>query len=144
MQHAPLPLHSPSLQVSCGENHTSALSLDGRLFTWGRGKYGQLGHGDFKSLYAPEPVKALFGSHLVQVWGDKVGLQPSSTCCPSSPIPNTASTIPNVFVRRRLQLYHPGFARSRATDILPRLSSTAPSTCYYFQFYIAVSFRYYP
>ena len=69
--------------MSCGENHTSALSLDGRLFTWGRGKYGQLGHGDFKSLQAPEPVKALFGSHLVQVWG-KVGLQPYSTRCPSS------------------------------------------------------------
>ena len=63
----PPHIHVLTLQVSCGENHTSALSLDGRLFTWGRGKYGQLGHGDFKSLQAPEPVKALFGSHLVQV-----------------------------------------------------------------------------
>ena len=41
--------------------------MDGRLFTWGRGKYGQLGHGDFRSASTPEPVKALLGSRLTQV-----------------------------------------------------------------------------
>ena len=53
--------------MSCGENHCAALALDGRLFTWGRGKYGQLGLGDFKSVQSPEPVRSLYGARLVQV-----------------------------------------------------------------------------
>ncbi|GAX80909.1 hypothetical protein CEUSTIGMA_g8344.t1 [Chlamydomonas eustigma] len=53
--------------VTCGENHTCALSLDGRVFTWGRGKYGQLGHGDFGSRSCPELVKALLGSSIIQI-----------------------------------------------------------------------------
>eukprot|EP00955_Chlamydomonas_euryale_P056810 356557-Chlamydomonas_euryale.AAC.2 len=35
--------------VACGDNHSAALTLDGRLFVWGRGKYGQLGLGDFQN-----------------------------------------------------------------------------------------------
>ena len=64
-------LNIPPLQVSCGENHTAALSVDGRLFTWGRGKYGQLGHGDFKNISFPEHVKALSGAQILQVEGMK-------------------------------------------------------------------------
>ena len=54
-------------------NHSAALSVDGRLFTWGRGKYGQLGHGDFRSASTPEPVRALLGARLTQVCGVCVG-----------------------------------------------------------------------
>lgn len=28
------------VQVACGENHSAALSVDGRVYTWGLGKYG--------------------------------------------------------------------------------------------------------
>ncbi len=54
-------------QVSCGEHHSAALAADGRLFTWGRGKAGALGHGDFNSLSHPQLVRALKGLPLVQV-----------------------------------------------------------------------------
>ena len=48
-------------QVSCGNNHSTALTLDGKLFTWGRGKYGQLGLGDFASTRIPSLAKGLNG-----------------------------------------------------------------------------------
>ena len=31
--------------IACGQYHTAAVSNSGRLFTWGSGKWGQLGHG---------------------------------------------------------------------------------------------------
>lgn len=34
--------------VACGWRHSVAATSDGRLFTWGWSKYGQLGHGDNK------------------------------------------------------------------------------------------------
>eukprot|EP00873_Tetraselmis_striata_P041803 jgi/Tetstr1/462067/TSEL_007137.t1 len=55
------------LQVAAGENHSAALAADGRVFTWGRGKYGQLGLGDFSSQQSPMPVKALSGVPMVQI-----------------------------------------------------------------------------
>lgn len=35
------------LLVACGWRHTLAADEEGRLFSWGWSKYGQLGHGDF-------------------------------------------------------------------------------------------------
>ena len=34
------------VQVSCGNGHTSALTSDGYLFIWGRGRDGQIGRAD--------------------------------------------------------------------------------------------------
>ena len=31
--------------ISCGESHVAVLTLDHKIFTWGSGKYGCLGHG---------------------------------------------------------------------------------------------------
>ncbi|XP_053128422.1 RCC1 domain-containing protein 1 isoform X3 [Hemicordylus capensis] len=36
-------------KVSCGSRHTAALTRAGHLYTWGWGKYGQLGHRDSAS-----------------------------------------------------------------------------------------------
>jgi len=33
-------------QVACGWQHTLALSSNGKVFAWGYGEDGQLGHGD--------------------------------------------------------------------------------------------------
>ncbi|XP_032805642.1 putative E3 ubiquitin-protein ligase HERC4 isoform X1 [Petromyzon marinus] len=37
----------PIVQVACGYHHSLALAKDGRLFTWGSNRYGQLGVGSF-------------------------------------------------------------------------------------------------
>ncbi|OAE31917.1 hypothetical protein AXG93_4485s1040 [Marchantia polymorpha subsp. ruderalis] len=55
------------VQVACGENHSAALSADGQVFTWGRGKYGQLGHGTVESEFHPVAVTALSDQMIVQV-----------------------------------------------------------------------------
>ncbi|XP_049935460.1 uncharacterized protein LOC116260292 isoform X3 [Nymphaea colorata] len=55
------------IQIACGENHSAALSVDGQVFTWGRGKYGQLGHDSLQSELKPLPVKALSDQMIVQV-----------------------------------------------------------------------------
>lgn len=46
-------------QVAVGEDHTLALADTGRVFSWGGGKKGQLGHGDFKNSSYPRCIQAL-------------------------------------------------------------------------------------
>ena len=45
--------------VACGTDHTCVLTDSGRVFTWGGGSRGQLGHGDNRDLCAPRCVSAL-------------------------------------------------------------------------------------
>ena len=52
-------------RVSCGPYHTGAVTEDGRLFTWGDGSFGKLGHGDTSSSSTPRRVAALDG-YLVE------------------------------------------------------------------------------
>lgn len=54
-------------QVAAGDSHSAALTLHGALFTWGRGRSGQLGLGDFQNVSTPTLVKALAGMHVAQV-----------------------------------------------------------------------------
>eukprot|EP00520_Triparma_pacifica_P008587 CAMPEP_0118638798 /NCGR_PEP_ID=MMETSP0785-20121206/3889_1 /TAXON_ID=91992 /ORGANISM="Bolidomonas pacifica, Strain CCMP 1866" /LENGTH=1915 /DNA_ID=CAMNT_0006530097 /DNA_START=150 /DNA_END=5894 /DNA_ORIENTATION=+ len=46
-------------QVAVGEDHTLALADTGRVFSWGGGKKGQLGHGDFKNNSYPRCIQTL-------------------------------------------------------------------------------------
>ena len=48
-------------QVACGFNHTVALSKQGEVYTWGQGKQGALGHGDFEQQNVPKKVESLSG-----------------------------------------------------------------------------------
>lgn len=51
-----------SLQIStiaCGGAHALALLRGGKVVSWGRGKSGQLGHGDCESLMQPKLVGSL-------------------------------------------------------------------------------------
>ncbi|XP_052015975.1 RCC1 domain-containing protein 1 isoform X1 [Apodemus sylvaticus] len=48
-----LPLGSDAVKASCGSRHTAVVTRTGELYTWGWGKYGQLGHKDSTSLDRP-------------------------------------------------------------------------------------------
>uniref|UniRef100_A0A8C5MMK1 HECT domain-containing protein n=1 Tax=Leptobrachium leishanense TaxID=445787 RepID=A0A8C5MMK1_9ANUR len=60
--------NSKIIQVSCGHFHSIALSDDGRVFSWGSNKAGQLGLGKQTPNQArPQIVMSLHGMPLVQV-----------------------------------------------------------------------------
>lgn len=45
------------VQISAGESHILAVDANARLYSWGSGKSGKLGHGDFIDRHSPEVVK---------------------------------------------------------------------------------------
>ena len=51
----------PSLitRLQAGENHSAALTSFGEVYTWGRGEFGVLGHGDARSRKTPSAIAAL-------------------------------------------------------------------------------------
>ena len=60
----------PNLQLAnlvCGYHHSAGISQSGVLYTWGRGIFGQLGHGVSESVFMPTPVKGLSDIRVTQV-----------------------------------------------------------------------------
>jgi hypothetical protein len=55
------------VQVSAGPTHVAAVDRAGRVYTWGAGSYGQLGHGDRRPAFKPRLVKALLGVNITSV-----------------------------------------------------------------------------
>ncbi|XP_026322032.1 probable E3 ubiquitin-protein ligase HERC4 isoform X2 [Hyposmocoma kahamanoa] len=53
--------------VSCGEDFTVFLTLDGGVFTCGAGEYGQTGHGATRDELVPRKIMELMGSTVTQV-----------------------------------------------------------------------------
>ncbi|NXQ88829.1 RCCD1 protein, partial [Nyctibius grandis] len=51
--------------VGCGSRHTAVVTRGGELYTWGWGKYGQLGHGDNASADRPRRVEQLVAEEVV-------------------------------------------------------------------------------
>ncbi|WIA34826.1 hypothetical protein OEZ86_013124 [Tetradesmus obliquus] len=62
---SPSPVHVPGLwevgvlQIAAGEAHCAALGANGFAYTWGRGKYGQLGHGSFEDEEEPRQISSV-------------------------------------------------------------------------------------
>ncbi|KAL3640591.1 hypothetical protein CASFOL_015559 [Castilleja foliolosa] len=54
-------------EISCGSHHVVALTSTSEVFTWGKGRYGQLGHGDNADRDSPTLVKALEGKQVKRV-----------------------------------------------------------------------------
>ncbi|XP_066303816.1 probable E3 ubiquitin-protein ligase HERC4 isoform X3 [Branchiostoma lanceolatum] len=67
------PTHIKSLRslkvrhISCGEEHTAVLTLDGGVLTFGAGSYGQLGHNSNNHEALPRKVFELMGLEVTQL-----------------------------------------------------------------------------
>ncbi|XP_012319256.1 RCC1 domain-containing protein 1 [Aotus nancymaae] len=59
-----LPLGSDAIKASCGSRHTAVVTRTGDLYTWGWGKYGQLGHEDTSSWDRPHRVEYFVDKQL--------------------------------------------------------------------------------
>jgi Kinesin motor domain/Regulator of chromosome condensation (RCC1) repeat len=55
------------VQVSCGWQHTVCLSSTGKVFSWGYGEDGQLGHGDCKDYLTPKEILGLQDTYVSMV-----------------------------------------------------------------------------
>ncbi|MGH0142630.1 UNVERIFIED_CONTAM: hypothetical protein FKN15_076509 [Acipenser sinensis] len=70
-RYAPVLLKSLRTQkivyISCGEDHTAALTKEGGVFTFGAGGYGQLGHNTTSHEINPRKVFELMGSVVTQI-----------------------------------------------------------------------------
>ncbi|TMW57994.1 hypothetical protein Poli38472_013468 [Pythium oligandrum] len=53
--------HVSIVSVSCGKHHVAMATTQGRLFTWGNNKFGQLGHGDYTNYLSPHEVNFSLG-----------------------------------------------------------------------------------
>ncbi|KAF3791233.1 Ultraviolet-B receptor [Nymphaea thermarum] len=53
--------------IACGDCHTALVSSSGKLFTFGEGAFGALGHGDLKSSAQPREVQSLKGLKVKSV-----------------------------------------------------------------------------
>ena len=53
--------------VACGGKHCAAVTHDGKVYTWGTGFCGQLGHGNGESKAAPTLVEGLAGVAVKEV-----------------------------------------------------------------------------
>ncbi|XP_048362411.1 probable E3 ubiquitin-protein ligase HERC4 isoform X1 [Sphaerodactylus townsendi] len=67
--------------ISCGEDHTAALTKQGGVFTFGAGGYGQLGHNLTSHEVNPRKVFELMGSTVTQI---TCGRQHTSAFVPST------------------------------------------------------------
>lgn len=45
------------IDISCGGAHSAAITNSGKLYTWGRGRYGRLGHGNGDDQLLPKLVR---------------------------------------------------------------------------------------
>eukprot|EP01038_Epipyxis_sp_PR26KG_P007197 gene7197-9819_t len=62
----------PIKQIACGYAFTAAVSKDGKLYTWGAGGNGRLGHGDTVTRLVPEMVESIAQHHLIGVHAGSV------------------------------------------------------------------------
>lgn len=53
--------------ISCGDDFSVFLTLDGGVFTCGAGTYGQLGHGNVANDFLPRMVVELMGTSCTQI-----------------------------------------------------------------------------
>jgi len=52
-----LPRTVRPVAISAGDGNTAAVGADGSLWLWGRGEWGQLGDGEYRSRWLPAPLQ---------------------------------------------------------------------------------------
>ena len=106
--------------VACGWRHSAAITVRGRLFTFGWSRYGQLGHGDNEERLRPHELSSLGKIKVVQAgwrhtvaidsagklfsWGwnrfGQLGIgstdDQNRPCPVAGPLANTSCTVANV------------------------------------------------
>lgn len=63
--------------VQCGASHSSALSVTGKIFSWGKNSQGQCGNGHLGEVHRPTLNKTLAGERVIQVaagWEHSIAL----------------------------------------------------------------------
>ncbi len=53
------------VDVACGASHSGCILDDGTLYTWGKGRYGRLGHNDHEPQYRPKQVSIVLTHRLI-------------------------------------------------------------------------------
>ena len=53
------------IQVACGSKHMIVLSSERRIYSWGSGDYGVLGHGNETGVNKPQLVKELVTEEII-------------------------------------------------------------------------------
>jgi alpha-tubulin suppressor-like RCC1 family protein len=53
--------------IACGTNHTLAVDDNGKVWSWGKGENGKLGHGDDADRHKPEMLQGFAGVDIVKV-----------------------------------------------------------------------------
>lgn len=48
-----------AIMIACGSNHVLAVTDNGSLWSWGDGRWGQLGHGNAGDVGKPAKVRYL-------------------------------------------------------------------------------------
>lgn len=56
-----------AVRVECGSQFSVALTRSGAVFTWGKGDYYRLGHGNDEHVRRPKKVAALQGKRIVSI-----------------------------------------------------------------------------
>ena len=53
------------VDAECGSSHSACILDDGSLYTWGKGRYGRLGHNDYETQYKPKQVRETKAFYVV-------------------------------------------------------------------------------
>ncbi len=55
----PIVTRSEIIQISCGQSHIGFVTTTGKVFAWGNGENGMLGHGNKTAVPAPKVIQSL-------------------------------------------------------------------------------------
>ncbi|XP_077153037.1 E3 ubiquitin-protein ligase HERC2 isoform X1 [Ranitomeya variabilis] len=55
------------IDIAAGGAHSACITASGELYTWGKGRYGRLGHGDSEDQLKPKLVEALQGYRVIDI-----------------------------------------------------------------------------